>query len=274
MAPFAAIQSSGDLEVVLLHEANGVLADIIGPNLYTIYGTAPEQDVTFKSEQHFNLFLILLVELTAEGSRSAFIGNKYENWSLLRGLRWFCSIHDDETKACLLQKDLHNLETWINSSAEVTFWCPDVEVQLKFPLLNSDLISFGANTTKHHLIRLSAMVEKLHKMLSMAGYTFTAQETVGILSSMTDEVRNRLRYHATYVLELLGNLFESLNALIDRRFRANPTNRVDQMIIPEGVTSDVFHNLYGSVLVFKRYAPERIRDFTPTAMRFLRQPYR
>jgi hypothetical protein len=46
MAPFAAKQSPGDLEVVLLHEAHGVLADIIGPNLYTIYGTAPEQDVT------------------------------------------------------------------------------------------------------------------------------------------------------------------------------------------------------------------------------------
>jgi hypothetical protein len=29
-----------------------VRADISGPNLYTIYGTAPEQDVTFKSEQH------------------------------------------------------------------------------------------------------------------------------------------------------------------------------------------------------------------------------
>jgi hypothetical protein len=91
---------------------------------------------------------------------------------------------------------------------------------------------------------------------------------------MTEEVRNRLRYHATYVLELLGNFFESLNALIDRRFRANPTNRVDQMTIPEVVTSDVFRNLYGDVLVFKRYAPERIRDFTPTAMELLRRPYR
>jgi hypothetical protein len=274
MDPFAAIRSAGDLEVVLLHETHSVLADIIGPDLYTIYGTAPEQDVSFKSEQHFNLFLILLVELTAEGSRSAFIRDKYENWSLLRGMRWFCAVHDDETKACNLQKTLHNLETWINASAEVTFWCPDVEVQLKFPLLNHDLISFGANTTKHHLIRLSAMLEKLQKVLSAAGYSFTAQETVAILSSMAEEVRNRLRYHATYVLELLGNFFESLNALIDRRFRANPTNRVDQMTIPEAVTSDVFRNLYGDVLVFKRYAPERIRDFTPTAMELLRRPYR
>jgi len=91
---------------------------------------------------------------------------------------------------------------------------------------------------------------------------------------MTEEVRHRLRYHATYLLELLGNLFESLNALIDRRFRKNPTNRVDEMIMPAGVTSDVFRDLYGSVLAFKRYSPERIRDFTPTAMPLLRKPYR
>jgi len=215
-----------------------------------------------------------LVELIAEGSRSSFIGDKYQNWSLLRGLRWLCGSHDAETKECNLQTTLHNLEAWINASADVTFWCGDLQEQLKFPLLNRDLISFGANTTKHHLIRLSSMLEKLHKILSAAGYSFTAQDIVAILSSMTEEVRHRLRYHATYLLELLGNLFESLNALIDRRFRKNPTNRVDEMIMPAGVTSDVFRDLYGSVLAFKRYSPERIRDFTPTAMPLLRKPYR
>jgi hypothetical protein len=76
------IQSEGDLEVVLLHETHSVLAEIIGPELYSVGGTAPEQSVLFHTRSTFNLFLILLVEIFAEGQRSAYINQKYENWSL------------------------------------------------------------------------------------------------------------------------------------------------------------------------------------------------
>ena len=60
MASIAAIQSDGDLEVVLLHESHSVLAEIIGPELYSVGGAAPEQSVVFHTRSSFNLFLILL----------------------------------------------------------------------------------------------------------------------------------------------------------------------------------------------------------------------
>ena len=74
-----------------------------------------------------------------------------------------------------------------------------------------------------------------------------------VLESTIEEVTNRLIYHSTFIIELLGNLFTSLNRLNINRHAANPTNRIDEMVMPEGVTSDVFRNLYGRVLVFKRY---------------------
>jgi hypothetical protein len=82
------IQSEGDLEVVLLHETHSVLAEIIGPELYSVGGTAPEQSVLFHTRSTFNLFLILLVEIFAEGQRSAYINQKYENWSLFALEGW------------------------------------------------------------------------------------------------------------------------------------------------------------------------------------------
>ena len=93
----AAIQSEGDLEVVLLHETHSVLAEIIGPELYAVGGIPPEQSVLFHTRSSFNLFLVLVVEFFAEGTRSACINSKFQNWSLLKGLRWFCDRYADES---------------------------------------------------------------------------------------------------------------------------------------------------------------------------------
>lgn len=51
MASVTAIQSEGDLEVVLLHESHSVLAEIIGPELYSVAGTASEQSVVFHTSR-------------------------------------------------------------------------------------------------------------------------------------------------------------------------------------------------------------------------------
>lgn len=72
MASVAAIQSEGDLEVVLLHETHSLLAEIIGPELYSV-GVPPEESVQFHTRPSFTLFLILVIEFFAEGSQSAMI---------------------------------------------------------------------------------------------------------------------------------------------------------------------------------------------------------
>lgn len=270
MPSVASIQSEGDLEVVLLHETHSVLAELIGPELYSVGGTAPEQSVLFHTRSTFNLFLILVVEIFAEGPRSAYINQKYQNWSLLKGLRWFCERYTSEAESSGLHPALSALETWAAKDVPFSFWCPDVDKDVCFPLKNEQFISFGANTAKHHLFRLADLLGKLESLCVNAGYNFTPQHYPAVLSSMTEEVRSRLQYHSSYLIELLGNVFFALNRLIIVRFEKNPTNRVTEMNVPNGVTSDVFRDLYGSVMVFKRYEDSRIRDYTPVTTRYLR----
>jgi hypothetical protein len=269
----AAIQSEGDLEVVLVHETHSVLAEIIGPELYSVGGTPPEQSVLFHTGSSFNLFLILAVEFFAEGPRSALINRKFQNLSLLKGLRWFCDKHPNETNAAGLQEAVSSLETWVEKEVHFQFWCPDVNTDVSFSLKNEQLISFGANTAKHHLFRLSDLLEKLEALCVNAGYSFTPQQFPAVLASMIEEVRSRLQYHSSYLLELLGNVFFALNRLIKARFAQNPTNRVNEMTVPAGVTSDVFRDLYGSVMVFKRYDDARILGYTPVTTRYLKMRY-
>jgi len=269
----AAIQSEGDLEVVLLHETHSVLAELIGPELYSVNGTAPEQSVLFHTRSTFNLFLILAVEIFAEGPRSAYINKKFQNWSLLKGLHWFCDRYSGEAKSVGLYEAVYAIETWVAKDVPFSFWCPDVDKDVSFMLKNEQLISFGANTAKHHFFRLADLFGKLESLCVNAGYSFTPQQFPAVLVSMTEEVRSRLQYHSSYLVELLGNVFFALNRLVKVRFEQTPTNRVTEMDVPTGVTSDVFKDLYGSVMVFKRYDDSRIRDYIPVTTRYLRMRY-
>ncbi len=235
MANIPVIRSDGDLEVVLLHETHGLLADIIGPDLYAVGGTPPEQSVLFHTHSSFNLFLILLVEFIAEGQQSTLIDEKYQNLSLLRGLLMFCKKHKNEADENGLIGAVLNFDSWVKREVPIKFWCPEVDTEIKIILSNEQLISFGANTTKHHLFRLSTLFGKLESKCNNAGYSFSPQQLTAVLSSMIEEVNSRLRYHSSNIIELLGTIFLRLNALIVRRFEINPTNVVSEMIFPEGV---------------------------------------
>ena len=273
MSNIPVIRSEGDLEVVMLHETHSALAELIGPELYSIGGVAPEQSIIFHNRPCFNLFLVQLIEFVAEGQQSAYIDEKFKNLSLLSGLRWLCDKYPTESTECELEKHLQCLEIWIEKEVPINFWCPDVESEIEFPINNRDLISFGANTTKHNLLRLSKLIGRLEGFCKKSEYNFTPQELSAVLSSMIEEVNSRLQYHSTYLVELLGNLFYSLNTLIKERYNKNPTNKVNEMTMPEGITSDIFKDMYGSIMVFKCYDDNRITSYTPKTTRFLKLRY-
>ncbi len=269
----ASIRSDGDLEIMLMHEAHDALAEIVGPNLYEVRGSDDDQEAWFRSESHFNLFLILVVEIFAEGPRSAYIDEKYQSWSLLTGLSWLCTRYPSEASASGLVAAVSALDAWVAREVPVRFWCPDVDAEVEVLLSNRQLIVFGANAAKHHLFRLAELLGRLETICQRAGHQFSPQELAAVLASMVPEVRSRLAYHGTYLVEMLGRLFHALNTFIVRRYAANPTNRVSDMTMPPGVTSDVFRNLYGAVLVFKQYPDGRILSFTPKTSRFMKLRY-
>ncbi|MXY40091.1 MAG: hypothetical protein F4Y62_09850 [Rhodospirillaceae bacterium] len=260
----AIIQSEGDLEIVLLYESHGALASIIGKGSYTISGDAPNQEIWFPDERRFGLFLILLVELFAEGRDVVTINGSRKNLGLLDGLGWLDQKHRAESEGCGLNAALTELRNWLDTETQFEVWCPDIDLQVSFPITRRDLIWFGANHEKHSLLRLSGVLSKLARKLEVAGIVVPHQHTVHVLNTAIEEIRNRLLYHSTYIIEMLGALFISINRIMLERFAANPTNRVDDMVMPEGVTSDVFRNLYGEALVFKRYdEQDRIRALVP-----------
>ena len=258
------IQSDGDLEVILLHESHEALASIIGKDLYTVSGDPPNQEIRFPDERCFDLFLVLLVDLFAEGRDVVTIDGRRKNLGLLDGLGWLEQKLKAESEVCGLKPALSELKDWLDTETQFEVWCPDIERHVNFLITRRELIWFGANHVKHSLLRLSGVLSKLDRKLEETGIEVPRQHTVHVLDVTINQIRSRLNYHSTLIVELLGNVFLSINRIILGRFTANPTNRVSDMIMPEGVTSDVFRNLYGDILVFKRYnEQDRIRAFVP-----------
>lgn len=272
--PSISIQSEADLEIVLLHENHELLATMIGPELYGIYGERPDQEILFHNSSSFAYFLVLIVELFAEGSRAALIEGKNLNISLFEGMKRFVSNHPEEASQSGLTKTTAELEAWLMDTPTFDFWCGEIEQQITFPLKNRQLINFCSNGTKHSLVRLNLLFGRLQRHLVAAGYIVTAQELVPVLDAFLEEAKDRMYYHATYIIELLGNYFLAINEIIWMRWQENPTNRVRDMDVPTGYTSDVFANLYGDVLVFKRYDAERITGHTPVTSKYFKLPYR
>jgi hypothetical protein len=271
MADLTCILSEGDLEVVVLDEAHSALAEIIGSSLYKI--NDKQTEIRFHTDIHFKYFLVALVEFFAEGVRSAFVGPRYMNLSILTGLEWLCQKHPRECLVAGLTTAVETLRTWVDAEVPFDFWCPNANKQISFPLKNEQLIRFGANATKHGLFRVSKLLESLNKLCEKSGYALTPQEMSAVLKDMLTEANSRLLYHSTRIVQLLGEVFFALNNLIERRFARNPTNDCRLMDIPSGVTSDVFVGLYGEVMVFKRYTIARIRDHLPHTDKCLMMRY-
>ncbi len=270
----AYIKSKGDLEVITLYEAHSALATIISPDLYDVLGKSPNQQITFKNEVSFDLFLILVSELFLQGRKSIRIKDKSLKLSLFESIGFLIESHLDETKNCGIDKAYKELDMWIKNEIDFEFWCGELQKQIRFSISNEQLLWFGANTVKHNLLRLSDLIMKLQEHCIKGGHNFSSQEVVATLKEFVSEIRNRLMYHSTYLVEMLGKLFESVNNLIIVRYKQNPTNDCRKMIMPLGLTSDFFCSLYGSVLVFHNYKLERIRRYTPHTTEYLKMRYK
>lgn len=265
------IKSEGDLEVVVLFEAHSLLASIIGPDFYTIYGQAPEQDASFKDSVCFDHFLVLAHEFIAESSIKC--DGHSTTLSLQSGLKRFCDRYPAEGEASGLTEALRNFDAWLDAVEVIKRWSGGANQEVKLSIPHKQMLALIANAAKHQLLRLTIQLDKLRRWCATAGYTFSAGQIIDVHEDLVDELRGAFQYYSTLLIELIGRVFVGLNRVVSVRFTKNPTNDVSRMDIPAGVTDDVFKNLYGDLLVFHNYDEERIVRFTPTTGWHRKRPY-
>jgi hypothetical protein len=105
------------------------------------------------------------------------------------------------------------------------------------------------------------------------GFAVSEADLISVLEPFVAELRSRLLYHSSYLAGMMYDYFAAINKLITDRFNLMKTNDVSKIKHPDGVTSDSFRNLYGSTLVFRRYAEDRFSKFKPITSPSLKMRY-
>jgi hypothetical protein len=267
------ISSEGDLEIAILHENQSAFTDIINPTLYTVQGEPPEQNILFHNDACFDLFLIHVAEVFAEGTNNVVLNGKNCNFSLFSGSLWLCKKYESETCEVGLNAACDMLKLWLDQTTPFEFWCGELDIQFKLIMSRRELISFAGNLSKHNVLRLNALMSKIQSLCKMNGFIIKDLNLVSVLEPFVAELKSRLEYHSSYLTEIMYDYFSAINRLVIKRFDLMKTNDVSKMKHPESVTSDSYRNLYGSTLVFRRYDENRFVKFRPQTTRFLKMRY-
>jgi hypothetical protein len=264
--------SEGDLEIAVLSENLEAFYGIINPDLYTNLGQPPNQNVLFHNPSCFDLFLIRVQEVFAEGSMAVNIDGKGRNFSLLGGAIWFCERHPEESKQAGLTSAAYKLQNWLKEVKPFDFWTG--QHQLQFQLTRQDLISDGANLCKHNLLRLSQVLQKIGQRCKDAGIEVSnTSDIVSIVEPFVEELRNRLIYHASYLIEMLFDYFAAINQIVIRRKREWGTNDPRVLKYPKGVTSWSLKDLYSGTLALRSFEEDKFRAYRPTTTCSLKRRY-
>lgn len=279
--------TEGDLEVAILSESLEAFYGIINHDLYKVYGNPPNQNIMFHNSSCFDLFLIRLQEVFAESSWPVTVINgKRKNLSLLSATIWFTERYPEESEVARLTLGANTLHNWLNEVRPFEFW--DGKQNITFQLTRKDVISIGANLSKHNLLRLSSVLEKIYdRCKNDAGMVdLKKSDVIHIIDPFLQELQSRLLYHSTYLVEILFDYFAAINRVVIKRkieYTVVKTEKcklnvgdiitMADLKYPEGLTSWDFEDLYSSTLIFRSFDEERFRCLRPVTSKSLKLRY-
>lgn len=194
-----------DIDLLVRENVDAMLT-LIGPQLYTV-----KQDmIVFRDQNTFQLFFIHLNEYLNSEFQHPLSGNKVSLLELTVDV--FASAFEDSEL----------LRVFLVKSADLTSFLSkqrtydDVYLDGLNRTVTTDLyelINFHANASKHNYYRIKRLRMKIAKMIG--SLSADGDSVVDSLESyMEFVVENKLLYHSSFLIELLGNYFVAMRTLV------------------------------------------------------------
>lgn len=267
------MKTEGDLEAVVIAETYDLLASVVGPYMYRVSGPPGEQQAMFQSREAQALFYVRVHEFLADASLPV-VDSAPANLSLFNAGLWLAQKYPDEAKSAGLDHAYGAAQAWFSIIHRVVFWAPSVRRHLRLEVPMQTLIAMRANMEKHRLLRLDREIRRLRAKCSASGCELSIVETVAAREEFEEHLRGMLNYHGTEVTENVARCFLAVYEFLRNRYMQNPTNKLDQVLCPAGVTDDVFRYMYASAVVgLSRWTERRIVESLPEIARCLKGPY-
>lgn len=269
------IRTAGDLEAVTISETFHLLSDVFGPYCFTVSGDPGEQQALFMTEAHHRLFISAVQEFIAEATDVTEGQDGIpRNLSLFGAGLWLIGQHAEEAESANWTRAATELERWLDRPVRIRFWSGEIWRHVEYEAPFKRTFTAHANLIKHGLLKLGPEIRSLRAACAAGGAELSEAEAVAAIPEYAAHIQGMMEYHATEVAELAGEYFFGLYRFVRTRWERTPTNHLDRIPPPPGVTDDVFRYLYASTLFqFSGWTEARIRGSIPGTGRHLRRIY-
>jgi len=212
-------------------------------------GDPPDQTAVFRTQREKEFVIIMINEI--QSATPIKIEGTEPTLSLITAMELFVDRYKDESNKCGLSDALKKLNDWLKSTVKTPFYAPEAcksgegaEVILECD--RKMLFYMSANIYKHSLFRLNIICSKIVKFCKYKNHKLIANENaLSIIEPLQERLGGDiLIYHASAVLELYFNLFESIWKLLCLRSKNFAVASMHPRIYPSNNMSTHAKNTY------------------------------
>jgi hypothetical protein len=204
-----------------------------------------------------------------------FVGEDgFKDRSLFGGGKWLVERYPDEAAVAGMDTAATELAAWLERRVRVRFWSGNLSRHVELNETFRTYMAPQSHFAKHSLLKLGREVIRLRDMAVRAGTSLTTAEAVAAREEFVEHLSGMMEYHATQLAELVGKYFVAFHRFVKNRYNKYPTNNLDLIPAPDGISDDVYRYMYAHAVVsFSRWSQARIEEFVPDTASSLKPEY-
>jgi len=242
-------RSEGDVEALILFENRCAFAGIINRELYTVCGTAPDQQISFDSN-NLDLFCIRVSEFLSE--RPVKTSEKVVgSMSIFSGSKWLLGKYQGRVDLTKLNQSISALDSWLNVENDFKVWNGNTSKHVIFKLTRKKMLRFAGLISKHNLFNIKDMMADLFRISTSDAAPIELGDIFEIMDTFEEELKvTRINYLSTSLVELLHNYFTDLNEVVNCLYGTSGNQMAVSNCPPD--LSDSFWHIHWVTITFAR----------------------
>jgi hypothetical protein len=264
MSKKAAARSSEPLlnnvetEAVFLSAVFEIVNSMVNHVMMRISGSDPDCEVVFASDEHRQLFNILLVDFLSEtDKRLRILPQSYI--AALKRITQNPSFNVDDSVQ-YLRRATNDFADWLDTKVKVDIWLPNIDTETSLVISRSLFLRMCGNIAKHNFLRLNTVALQLQQLLKTQQVEVSIEQALLTLEDFYEHMRGVFSYHSTTLAEFLNNLrwgiYRYLQPEFKRSFRRIPGDRYAyEFSYPTGLQVEFAQQCYWNLMNHVRSEP-------------------
>jgi hypothetical protein len=256
--PAAPLFNQIETEAVFLSAVFEAINSMVNHVMMRISGSDPDCEVVFKSDEHRQLFNILLVDFLSETDKRLRILPE----SYIAALKRITEnpSFDVDGSVQYLRTATNDFANWLDTEVKIDIWLPNIDTQTSLAITRSLFLRMCGNIAKHNFLRLNTVALQLQQLLRRQQVEVSIEQALLTLEDFYEHMRGVFSYHSTTLAEFLNNLrwgiYRYLQPEFKKSFRRIRGDRYAyEFIYPNGLQVQFAQHCYWNLMNHVRSEP-------------------